>query len=115
MICNQAAGFNCCLLKVQQNMQSQIKAIKTESKGKSAVKASAATEELQYLVDFNTSICQAMAKSMEHLMDFVFVNMANLTLLRRDSYLSYLKAGIKPDTLAALRTVPLHLDTWTVS
>ena len=103
MICNQAAGFNCCLLKMQQNMQSQIKAIKTESKGKSA-----ATEELQYLVDFNSSICQAMAKSMEHLTDFVLVNMANLTLLRRDSYLSYLKAGIKPDTLAVLRTAPYN-------
>ena len=52
-----------------------------------------------------------MAKSMEHLTDFVFVNMANLTLIRRDSYLSYLKAGIKADTLAALRTAPLHLST----
>ena len=51
-----------------------------------------------------------MAKSMEHLTDFVFVNMANLTL-RRDSYLSYLKAGIKADTLAALRMAPLHLTT----
>ena len=47
--------------------------------------------------------------SMEHLTYFVFVNMANLTLIRRDSYLSYLKAGIKPDTLAALRTAPLQL------
>ena len=52
-----------------------------------------------------------MAKSMEHLTDFVFVNMANLTLVRRDSYLSYLKTGIKPDTLAAHRTAPLQLDT----
>ena len=111
VICNQAAGFNRCLLKVQQNIQTQIKAIRTESKGKSASKVSAATEELQYLVNFNSSICQAMAKSMEHLTDFVFVNMANLTLVRRDSYLSYLKAGIKPDTLAALRTAPLQLDT----
>ena len=48
---------------------------------------------------------------MEHLTDFVFVNMANVTLLRRDSYLAYLKTGIKADTLAALRTAPLHLPT----
>ena len=48
-----------------------------------------------------------MAKSMEHLTDLMFVNMGNLTLVRRDSYLSYLKTGIKPDTLAALRTAPL--------
>ena len=111
VIYNQAAGFNHCLLNVQQNMQTQIKAIRTESNGKSASKVSVATEELQYLVDFNSSICQAMAKSMEHLTDFVFVNMVNLTLVRRDSYLLYLKAGIKPDTLAALRTAPLQLDT----
>ena len=62
MICNQAAGFNHCLLKVQQNMQSQIIAIKTESKGKSAAKVSAATEELQYLVDFNSSIGATVAE-----------------------------------------------------
>ena len=110
MICNQAVGFNHCLVKVQ-DMQSQLKAIRVENKGKSAAKLSAATEELQFLMDFYSSICQAMAKSMEHLTDFVFVNMANLTLLRRDSYLSNLKAGIKADTLAALRMAPLHLPT----
>ena len=60
---------------------------------------------------FNSSVCQAMAKSMEHLTEFVFVNMANTTLLRRDSYLAYLKDGVKADTLHALRTAPLHLDT----
>ena len=98
-------------MKVQQDMQSQLKAIRVERKGKSASKLSAATEELQFLMDFNSSICQAMAKSMEHLTDFVFVNMANVTLLRSDSYLAYLKAGIKADTLAALRTAPLHLPT----
>ena len=55
--------------------------------------------------------CQAMAKSMEHLTDSVFMNMANVTLLRRDWYLAYLKAGIKADTLAALRTAPLQITT----
>ena len=52
-----------------------------------------------------------MAKTMERLSDFVFVSMANLTLARRDSYLSHVKSGIKPDTLAALRTAPLQLAT----
>ena len=37
--------------------------------------------------------------------------MANTTLLRCDSYLAYLKAGVIADTLNALRTAPLHLDT----
>ena len=86
IICNQAAGFNRCLLKVQQNMQTQLHTIRTESKGKTANKVSAATDELQFLFDFNSSVCQAMAKAMEHLTDFVFVNMANTTLLRRDSF-----------------------------
>ena len=111
IICNQAAGFNRCLLKVQQNMHSQLCTIRTESKGKTASKVSAATDELQFLLDFNSSVCQAMAKAMEHLTDFVFVNMANTTLLRHDSYLSYLKAGVKADTLNALRSAPLELDT----
>ena len=97
--------------EVQQDMQSQLRAIKLEHKGKSAAKLSVAAEELQFLMDFNSSICQAMAKSMEHLTDFVFVNMANVPLLRRDSYLAYLKAGIKADTLVAVRIVPLHLPT----
>ena len=110
VICNQAAGFNRCLLKVQQNMQSQLRIIRTESKGKRASKVSAATDELQFLLAFNSSVCQAMAKAMEHLTDFVFVNVANTTLLRRDSYLSYLKAGVKADTLNALRSAPLELD-----
>ena len=52
-----------------------------------------------------------MAKSIEHLTNFVFVNMANLTLIRRDSSLPYFKARIKPDMLAALNTAPLQLAT----
>ena len=111
VICNQAAGFNRCLLKVQQNMQSHLKTIRTESKGKSAGKVSTATDELQFLLDFNSSVCHAMARAMEHLTDFVFVNVANTTLVRRDSYLSYLKAGVKADTLNALWAAPLDLDT----
>ena len=92
-------------------MQSQLRRIRTDSKDKASSKVSAATEELQFLLDFNVSVCHAMAKSMEHLTDFVFVNLANTTLLRRDSYLSYLKAGVKADTLNALRSAPLQLDT----
>ena len=92
-------------------MQSHLKTIRTESTGKSASKVSTATDELQFLLDFNSSVCHAMARAMEHLTDFVFVNVANTTLLRRDSYLSYLKAGVKADTLNALRAAPLDLDT----
>ena len=48
---------------------------------------------------------------MEHLSDFVFITMGNLTLVRRDAYLSQLRTGIKQDTLTALRTALLHLST----
>ena len=92
-------------------MKDQLKILKAESKGKGSSKASAAAEELTYLMDFNSSITQAAAKSMEHLSEFVFVTMGNLTLVRRDAYLSHLRTGIKPDTLTALRSAPLHIST----
>ena len=37
--------------------------------------------------------------------------MANFTLACRDSYLEYLHAGVKQDTLTALHTAPLHLQS----
>ena len=48
---------------------------------------------------------------MEHLSDFTFVSMVNLTLWRRDSYLAHVKSRLKQDTLAALRQAPLDLPT----
>ena len=111
VVCNQAASFNRCLFKVQADMQSQLKTIRSEDKGKGSSKVSEATEELQFLMDFNASITQATAKTMEHLTEFVFFTMGNLTLARRDAYLNHLKNGIKPNTFAALRTGPLHIAT----
>ena len=51
-----------------------------------------------------------MAHTMQALSDGVFVNMANLTLARSDSYLEFRKAGIKQDTLMSLRTAPIHMS-----
>ena len=85
-------------------MQDQLKILRSESKGKSSRKSPSAAGELQYLMDFNASITQAAAKTMEHLSDFVFISMGNITLARRDAHLSHLRTGIKPDTLNALRT-----------
>ena len=107
IVCNQSASFNRCLVKVQQSMKDQLK---SEQKGKGSA-VSPAVEELQCLLDFNASISQAAAKSMEHLSEFVFITMGNLTLVRRDAYLSHLRTGIKQDTLTALRTAPLHIST----
>ena len=92
-------------------MKDQLKVLKAENKGKGSTKASAAADELNYLMDFNSSITQAAAKSMEHLSEFIFITIGNLTLVRRDAYLSHLRTGIKPDTLTALRSAPpSHLN-----
>ena len=37
--------------------------------------------------------------------------MANLTLPRRDSYLEFMRGEVKPDTLTALHTAPVHLHS----
>ena len=111
VVCNQSASFNRCLFKVQKDMQTQLRTIRSDSKGNGSSKSAEATEELQFLMEFNSSITQAAAKAMEHLTDFVFITMGNLTLAHRDAYLNHVKNGIKPDTLAALRTAPLHPST----
>ena len=49
-----------------------------------------------------------MGKSLQHLSDFTFIQIANLTLVRRESFLEHIKAGVKPDTFSALRNCPLN-------
>ena len=66
-------------------------------------------DELEYLVTFNRSISQAMARTMQDLSEGVIISVANFTLVRRDSYLDYLHADVKQDTLIALRTATVHL------
>ena len=76
----------------------------------SSERTSTATDELQYVLNYNSSITQCMVKTMEQLSDFVFINVANLTLARRDAYLAHVKAGIKQDNLFLLRQAPIHLN-----
>ena len=110
--CNQAAGLSRCLTKVQDAMVTHLKTLRVDkSKGKAAEKMQQAVEELEYLVTFNRSICQAMQRTMQDLSEGVFISMANLTLTQRDSYLEFLRGGVKPDTLTALRTAPVHLHS----
>ena len=91
-------------------MATQLKTLRLDSKGKSSDKKKQAVNELGYLTTFNQSISQAMARTMQDLSEGVFINMANFTLARRDSYLDYLHAGVKQDTVNALRTSPVHLN-----
>ena len=86
-------------------MQGQLKSLCSEWIGKGSSKVTMALDELHYLMDFNSSITQAAAKTMEHLSEFAFISFGNLTLARR------VKSGVKPDTVAALRMAPLHIST----
>ena len=88
-MCNQVAGFSHCLTKVQENMAFQLRLIYDDkAKGKLSVKDAA--EELSYLINFNPSITYAVARTVQCLSDFVFINMANITLARHDRYLEQL-------------------------
>ena len=87
-------------------MSNQLKIIQgVTAKGKSSSKLHQATDELDFLVTFNRSITQAMTRTMQDLSD-----VANLTLARRDSYLDFVRTGIKQDTLMSLRSAPLHMS-----
>ena len=89
-MCNQAAGLSCCLTKVQDAMSSQLKTLHSDkSKGKSSERMQESVDKFEYLVTFNRSISQAMARTMQNLSEGVFISMANFRLARRDSYLEY--------------------------
>ena len=111
VMCNQAAGLSRCLTRVQDDMSVQLKTLHLDKKGKSSERTKQAIDELDYLVTFNRSISQAMARTMQDLSEGVFISMANFTLACRDSYLEYLHASVKQDTLNALRTSPVHLNS----
>ena len=96
VMCNQAAGLSRCLTRVQDAMSAQLKTLQLDrTKGKSSERTKQAVDELDYLVTFNQSISQAMARTMQDLSEGVFISMANFTLACRDSYLEYLHAGVK--------------------
>ena len=92
-------------------MSARLKTLHLDKKGKSSERTKQAVEELDYLVTFNQSISQAMARTMQDLSEGIFISMANFTVAHRDSYLEYLHAGVKQDTLNALRTSPVHLNS----
>ena len=108
-ICNQAAGFNRCITKLQTDIQENVRSLETElSKGKASQKADKALTEIRDLTAFNQNVSFCMGKAMQHLADIIFVQMGNITLLRHDAYLDHLKTRIKPDTWVALRNSPLN-------
>ena len=72
VMCNQAAGLSGCLTRVQDAMSSQLKSLHLDSsKGKSSERIRQAVDELDYLVTFNRSISQVMARTMQDLSEGV--------------------------------------------
>ena len=89
-----AVSFSHYLTQVQDSMATQLRVIQEDkAKGKSATKTQEAIDELAYLMTFNQSITHAMARAKNDLSDSVFINMANITLLRCDGYLDFVRCG----------------------
>ena len=85
-MCNKAAGLSQCLTKVQESMVTHLNNLHS-GKGKSSSRSQHAVHDLNYLVTFNRSITQAMACTMQDISEGIFINMDNLKLACRDSYL----------------------------
>ena len=107
-IVNHAAGFNRCTSELQERMTGHVNMLHSRiNKGKAPKEVSAALSDLKDLTAFHQNVSVAMGTALQHLADSLFVQMSNLILLRRDSYLDHVKNGIKPDTYNQLRNAPL--------
>ena len=108
LITNHAAGFNRCVSEIQDKMNQHISFLNCAIvKGKAPKEVTDAIKDLKDLSAFHTSISVALGTAFQHLADSLFVQLANFILLRRDSYLEYVKPGLKPDTWNKLRNAPL--------
>ena len=107
-IVNHAAGFNRCTSELQERMTGHVNMLHSRlNKGKAPKEVSAALSDLKDLTAFHLNVSVAIGTALQHLADSLFVQMSNLILLRRDSYLDHVKNGIKPDTYNQLRNAPL--------
>ena len=108
MITNHAAGFNRCVSEIQDKMNQHISFLNaTIVQGKAPKEVTDAIKDLKDLSAFHSSVSVALGTAFQHLADSLFVQLANFILLRRDSYLEYVKPGLKPDTWNKLRNAPL--------
>ena len=76
-------------------------------KGKAHKEIVDATWDLRGLSAFHSNVSVALGTALQHLADSLFIQLANFILLRRDSYLEFVKTGLKPDTCNRLRNAPL--------
>ena len=76
-------------------------------KGKAPKEMVSAIKDLKDLSAFHSNVSVALGTSLQHLADSLFIQLANFILLRRDSYLEFARAGLKPDTWNRLRNAPV--------
>ena len=107
-IINRAAGFNRCSTELQDKMSQNITLLcSCLNKGKAPWEVTNTLNDLRDLMAFHQRVSVAMGTSLQHIADSLFVHMTNLILIRRDSYLDFVKTGVKQDTMNLLRNAPL--------
>ena len=107
-VTNHAAGFNCCTSEIQDKMNTHFNLLNDVIvKGKAPKEVVETIKDLKDLASFHSSISVTLGTALQHLSDSLFVQLANFILLRRDSYLDFMKTGVKADTWNKLRNAPL--------
>ena len=89
-MCNEAAGLSRCLTKVQDSIVTQLKTLCGQNQGQGSRTNAAGSGGVRILGD---------------------LQLVNFSLARRGSYLEFICGGVKPDTLTALCTAPVHLHS----
>ena len=102
MICNQAESFSRCLFKVQQSMQEQLKAVRTERKGefRRSYYCHGRTAEFDELQLKHHPGCSKDYGASHRVCIHIH---GKFNLAGRDAYLTHLKSGIKLDTVASIK------------
>ena len=105
---NSAAGFNRCTSELQERITANVSFLCSKiNKGKAPNDVTEALKDIKDLLAFHQNVSMAMGTALQHLADRLFVHLANLILLRCDSYLEFVKPGVKPDTWNLLRNTPM--------
>ena len=105
---NSAAGFNRCSSELQERISTNVAFLLSKiNKGKAPKEVTEALKDIKDYVVFHQSVSVAMGTALQHLANRLFVHMANLILLRRDSYLEHIKPGIMSDTWNLIRNAPM--------
>ena len=105
---NSAAGFNRCTSELQERIASNVSFLCGKiNKGKAPKDVTEALKDIKDLLAFHQNVSMAMGTALQHLADSLLVHLANLILLRQDSYLEFVKPGVKPNTWNLLRNTPM--------